>query len=149
MKKIALVVMLVMGMFTLSGCAWMNSLANSEKNETLRLVIQESVEAMIIANPEYQERVLEITADGRAFMAANPVASAGEIIDVLRAEIHWESLTENQVVLLNTALTLAQANIAQAIADGELKESAAARVGKYFDWAEQTALMGQALTGAQ
>jgi hypothetical protein len=140
LKPFMMIALLIIAMFSLQGCQAIKSVFSGENDTTLRIAVYTAVDSMIKATPEYRERILELTADSKQFIAANPEAKAADIIGSVREEIKWEKLTPNQSVIAETLLIVIQEEIRERIEGRTISDTSRTRVIQIITWIEQAAM---------
>lgn len=127
-------------LFSMSGCenikTWIDS---QDKNMALKTVVYTAVDALIEKNPEYRDKILDLTGDAKQFIDSNPKAQASEIIAAARKDINWDKLNNNQKVIAETLLSVLEDQIKQQIDEGKLEGLNSTRVLDLIGWVEDAA----------
>lgn len=133
------VLLIVLFPLLLTGCQLMSSLFSGEHDLALRLSTYAAVDALVEKNPEYRERIIEITGKAQTFVINNPQVNAGDIINVARQQIDWQKLTVNQIAIVETLLIVVEQEINDKIDAGSLDPNESARVLEIIGWIQEAA----------
>lgn len=135
---VSAVVSFVVGLLGLlqSGCA---TSGDARGKLVAQLAVQYAVGKVLENNPDYAPRVAAIAREVGA-AAGGEASTVSAVMALARAKIDFSKLSPADVTLVNTLLTVVEAELAARIDAGVLSPEKAASVKEVAGWIEQAAL---------
>lgn len=104
-----------------------------------RIAVQYAVGKVVENNPGYAPRIAQIAAEVGAAAGDGASASVGAVMALARAKVDFSRLSPADVALVNTLLSVVEAELEARVAGGALSGELALRVKEVAGWIEEAA----------
>lgn len=134
MKTLCLI-LLIIGL-VIAGCSTLNVQDNPILSEA---IIKAGTARMLTEKPSWIDDTLRISAVALAAVEADKLISLEELEKYARAQIPWDKITPEEIVLIDMLISSIRTEIDRSVKGGEISGASAVQTSQILRWIHETA----------